>query len=113
MNIQFGDVSTGGADEVVVMVPADDELEMHGAAVETEAAHGAGLLELHHETVDGGLVATGKGGKLAELSQSDGTVLGSHLREEGHEALGAAETTGAQLDDDVLRKLDGSTLGHV
>jgi len=83
---ELHDQSAAGADEVVVVGPAEHHLVEGGAGVEVPGLHQASLLEEPHGAVDGG--------------HPDARVLGPHLLEElveAHVLLGREEG----LDDEV------------
>ena len=82
-----------GADEVVAVLAGDDEGEVSGALVESEAAHDALVGEPVEEAVEGGLVAKGgEAGGFGELREIHGAARIEEGAEEFLEGLGPAQS---------------------
>lgn len=87
-----------------MVVAGDDELEVSGAFVQSEAADEAGGLEFHDQAVDGGLIQTGEVLDAGEVGESRGAVVGGHVVEQCFQTLAAAQSAGSKFSHAVFHQ---------
>ncbi|MFT6595712.1 MAG: hypothetical protein ACJAT3_001689 [Akkermansiaceae bacterium] len=97
-----------GADEVVAVLPRNQEGKIGGAFVETEAADHSFVAEALEEAEDGGFVTLmGEVAAGGEFGESHGPIVVGEAGEDGFERLGATESGRAGFLEEIVVERHG------
>ena len=92
-----------GADEVVAMLPGEEESEVGGALVKTEAADHSFFAETLNEAEDGGFVTLlGEVSAGGQIGQGHGPVVVGKTGEDGFEGFCFSQAGGSGFCDEVF-----------